>query len=94
MTVKKLLTELGNDDELQWWIAYDQLEPLSDEWLQTGILAATIANAHRTKGKSFKATDFMPVAKSKAQSPDEQKDILNALAGAINQKQIKGEKLK
>ncbi len=45
------------------WMAYSRLEPWGEERgdLRMGIVASTIANVNRPKGKKpFKPQDFMP----------------------------------
>jgi len=61
--------------ELGEWMAYDRLEPIG-EWrgdVRAGIIAATIANASRSKGKRAKPADFMPFLddRPRMMSPDE-----------------------
>ncbi len=41
MTLKRLLLEIG-DDELPLWVAWDQMHPLDDSWLETSTLQATM----------------------------------------------------
>lgn len=37
------------------------MSPWGDDWWQTGVIAATVANAFRAKRKAFKVKDFIPV---------------------------------
>ena len=48
--------------EFAEWLAYYELEPWGEERadLRAGIVASTIANVHRGKGKAFQPGDFMP----------------------------------
>lgn len=49
--------------EFAQWIAVDRLDPLGEDRgdMRAGIVAATIANVHATKGgRVFTAKDFMP----------------------------------
>lgn len=80
-TVKQLLRDLGNDDELLYWIAFDAIDPAPDSWLQTGVVCSTLANCHRSKGRSFKPADFMPKADQKAQTQDEMLEVFKSLPG-------------
>lgn len=48
-----------DSNELTEWIAYSQVEPFPDSWMQTGVVASTIANSNSSK-KKFKPDDFMP----------------------------------
>ena len=44
-------------------MAYERIEPFGEDRgdLRAGIVASTIANAHRSKGKrAFKPSEFMP----------------------------------
>jgi hypothetical protein len=51
-------------------MAFFALEPPADPWLQTGVLAAVVANANPyRKGPSARPADFMPTPISFA--PDE-----------------------
>jgi len=45
------------------WMAYYQLEPFGQDRdaINTGIIASTMANIHRSKGqKTYTPTDFVP----------------------------------
>ncbi len=60
--MRELLSRIGSD-ELTEWMAFYQLEPFGDfrSDFRSGLLAATIANANRTKdAKAFTPEDFMP----------------------------------
>lgn len=48
--------------ELQEWLAFDRISPIGDDRddLRAGIIASTVANAHRSRGKAFRPQDFMP----------------------------------
>ena len=49
--------------EFKYWVAYDRLDPYGRDRvdLNSGIIAATIANVNRGKNsKAFVAGDFMP----------------------------------
>ncbi len=62
MPVRELLARVGSD-ELTEWMAFYQLEPFGDMRadLRSGVVAATFANAHRTKdARTFTPEDFMP----------------------------------
>lgn len=56
--------------EISEWIAYDRINPLPDPWLQTGVIAATQANCHRSKGKPYKPGDFTPQPRTEAPQAD------------------------
>lgn len=73
MTVAELLGRISSR-ELTEWIAFAQVEPFGTEVTLLGhaITASTVANANRGKGsKAYKASDFMPEFKKKAQTVDE-----------------------
>lgn len=65
MTVCELQARMGAD-ELREWMAFARLEPFGDlrADLRVGIVASTLANIHRKKGRrAFNAEDFMPYLK-------------------------------
>ena len=58
---------------------YRAIEHWGDDWDQAAIIAATTANAMRSKGRAAKLEDFRPVYKRrKQQSDDEVADALMA----------------
>lgn len=64
MTVRELL-ERTTSQELAEWMAYDRLDPFSEERadLRSGIIASIIANVNRdpkSTPQPFTAQDFMP----------------------------------
>ena len=62
MTVGELLHTMSSK-ELVEWQAYYSIEPFGEERadLRAGIIASTIANVNRPKGKkAYDAEDFMP----------------------------------
>jgi hypothetical protein len=83
------LGELGarmTSEEFTRWLAFDDLEPLPQPWLQTGVVAATTANSFRGKGKPAQATDFMPVRRRRTprQSPKQMMAIMGVFAAMHN----------
>ena len=59
-------------EQMNEWVAYYQVEPFGDQWLQTGTLAAVIYNTLANIAASFggqklqrkdmrEPTDFMPI---------------------------------
>lgn len=61
MTVRRLLGELDSR-ELTEWMAYERVEPFGvvRDNLHAGVVAATVANANRSKSaKPFQPTDFL-----------------------------------
>jgi len=62
MTVGELLDRISSR-ELSEWMAFFGLEPFGEERadLRAGIVASTVANVNRGKGKrAFKPQEFMP----------------------------------
>ena len=77
--LKMTVAELGNrmsSIELQEWVAYQSISGCLDSRqrgdLGAGIVASTIANAHRTSNsKSFNPHDFMPYYEKPKQTPQQ-----------------------
>ncbi|WP_431772178.1 phage tail assembly protein T [Streptomyces cucumeris] len=74
MTVRRLLAETGSR-ELAEWAAYERITgPLDGRRgdVQAAIVAATVANSQRTKGRPLQPKDFIPKwDKPKAMTPEE-----------------------
>lgn len=71
--------------QLLEWVAYAQIEPFGEERadLRAGIVASTIANVHRRPGKpAYRATDFMPKFRRRAQTVEEMGAIFMTAAMA------------
>lgn len=70
------------------WQAYHRLSPIGPERgdLRAGIVAATVANCHRPKGRAaFKPDQFMPkFRRSRRQSDAEIASIIASAFGAFN----------
>ena len=80
--------------ELAEWMQYYELEPFGEERadLRAAIVATTIANSNRRKGKrAFKPADFMPrfEKKEEAQSWEQQLAIVEALNSALGGKDLR-----
>ena len=75
-TVRELESTLGSD-ELAEWISYDRIEPLPNPWLQTGVVASTIANV-MCDGKRLEPIDFVPMQREE-QSVEEMHKRLKLL---------------
>lgn len=59
----RILSEQLTSREITDWIAYEMVEPFGEYRadLRAGIVAATVANVHRPKGRrAFKPEEFMP----------------------------------
>ena len=77
--LKMTVAELGDrmsSRELQEWIAYQSIVGCLDSRqrgdLGAGIVASTVANAHRTSNsKSFNPHDFMPYYEKPKQTPQQ-----------------------
>jgi hypothetical protein len=70
MTVNQMLRAMPAS-ELAEWEAYWRIEPWGEARadLRAGIVASTLANAHRKKGaRPFAPSDFMPYAEKAAPS--------------------------
>lgn len=81
MTVRQLLDSM-TAQELSEWMAYARIEPFDQRRgdARAAIVACTIANAHRGKGRRFKPKDFMlEFEDRKPQSMEEQIAILKAV---------------
>lgn len=74
MTVGEMLARISSR-ELSEWAAYEQLTgPLGGRRgdVQAAIIAATVANAQRSKGRALLPKDFIPKwDKPKAMTPEE-----------------------
>ena len=56
MNVDAMLADM-EPSQFNEWIAYHQLEPWGDEWVQTGTIAAAV---HNSQGQKVSALDFIP----------------------------------
>lgn len=73
MPVGELLARTSSR-ELSEWAAYERIAgPLGSSRadLQAGIIAATVANANRSKGKPSTPTDFIPEWDRRPMSPED-----------------------
>ncbi len=61
MSVLRCQDEVSAGEFLEWMNVY-QRDPWGEERAdyRAGIVAATLANIHRSKGRRFKPDDFMP----------------------------------
>lgn len=91
--IKRLLKEVDSKD-ITDYIAYYQIEPfgVEQDFLQSGIVASTIANVNRGKNtQPFKPSDFVPSsfkAKiSKKQSAEDIKFIFEQMAAKKSKKE-------
>ena len=79
-----------NSREFAEWRAFFELEPWGEERadLRAGIIASTIANVNRSKGKAFSPGDFMPEFDKpvrKHQTPEEMAAVMNLFAKRQNE---------
>lgn len=83
-TRKQLLTEMDSD-ELTWWMAAENVQPLPDSYWQTGVITSTVANCLSGGRKRYQIDDFMPRVKSGTHgglNPEDGKArIMSAFAG-------------
>ena len=87
MTVEDLLSRISSR-ELAEWMAYEQVEGRLGPGradIHAGIIAATVANANRAKGRAARPQDFIPRwDRRRVQSVEEQVKVayrLNAMFG-------------
>jgi hypothetical protein len=77
-------------DELVLWAAAYELEPWGStiEWLQTGVIASTIANCSFGSKGGYKPTDFTPPIGEppKPMSPLDVRNRFKAYAEGFNNK--------
>lgn len=86
MTVEELLSRISSW-ELTEWAAYEEvagpLGPARGD-VQAGIVAATVANAHRSKGKkALSPADFIPEWDRRPQTVEDQLRIVLGLNAAF-----------
>ena len=70
MTVGELLSRISSH-ELSEWMAYAQIEPFGGitDYLGSAIVATTIANVNRGKGRrAYELKDFIPKFRKEAPS--------------------------
>jgi hypothetical protein len=78
------LEETMSGAELTEWMAYEAVDGVLGEQradLRAGIVAATMANCHRSKGPAFKPQDFMPYLEKPKTDPDAALDALRVALG-------------
>ena len=82
MTQGELLLRM-NSNELSEWMAFDRLEHIPNSWLQTGILASTIATCGMAKLKKQPTPeDFMPTYKTKQNPVSSLRAMFSAMDAA------------
>ena len=82
MTVRELLARIDSH-ELSEWIEYYKIDPFGNARsdLQSGIVAATIANANRAKNtQSYQPMDFMPLQEKPKQEESDMQEVMNKMA--------------
>lgn len=80
--------------QLRGWLAYYECEPWGEERadLRAGIVAATVGNVHRGKGRVLSPSDFMPrFGEPRKQTQAEAHAIFAAFAAAHNARQASGD---
>lgn len=75
-------------EQLCEWIAFHNLEPIGDEWRQTGMICATMANVWAGKqGKMLSPEDFMPIARRRVDlTPAQTVVAIRSLFGHIKKR--------
>jgi hypothetical protein len=73
-------------DQFVGWLAYTTIEPFGEERddLRSAIIASTVANSQRAKGKAFTVDDFMPVFNKPEKDWREIKSIFKTFAEQHN----------
>ena len=82
MTVRELLARIDSH-ELSKWIEYYKTDPFGNARsdLQSGIIAATIANVNRGKNtQSYQPSDFMPLQEKPKQEESDMQEVMNIMA--------------
>ena len=82
MTVRELLARIDSH-ELSEWIEYYKTDPFGNARsdLQSGIIAATIANVNRGKNtQSYQPSDFMPLQEKPKQEESDMQEVMNIMA--------------
>lgn len=66
---------------------YKMVEPFGDDWDQAAMVAATVSNSMRTKGRAARLHEFRPRAlrRARVMSDEQQMSVLAAFAAAHNQ---------
>ena len=78
LTVSELLSRCSSS-ELSEWLAFYSVEPFGElrADFRSAVVACTIANSNRGKGKAYKPNDFMPnFEEKKPMTGDEIKSVL------------------
>ena len=83
-----------NSRQYAEWQAEYQLDPWGDERadLRMGIIACTIANVNRAKGRTFKPGDFMPEFDKQAkqrQTPEEMAAVMTRFTTLHNAREAR-----
>jgi hypothetical protein len=74
------------------WVAFAEVEPFGEERadMRAAIVAATIANVNRKKGKApYKVRDFMPVFERRRQTWQEQLRVVEMLNMAFGGRDLR-----
>lgn len=81
--------------EFTEWQKFAEVEPFGEERadLRAAIIASTIANVHRGKGRALKAKDFMPKFEREEKSWQHQLQIVEALNTAFGGLDLRPQKV-
>jgi len=72
LDVNALLQSISGK-QLTEWMAFFELEPFGQEWMQTGMITAMIANVNRDakkRSEPFQPTDFIPGYRKPPEDPE------------------------
>jgi hypothetical protein len=92
MTLKEVQSRVDSA-EFSRWQAYYKVEPFGEERadMRSAVIASTLANIHRGKGKAYTLNDFMiDFSGKEKKSAKEMSDIFSLFAGVHNKKVTNG----
>ena len=66
------MSEIDSEELAEWLVMDRDYHILPDSWVQSGIVASTVANCMAPrKGNPYDHADFMPQMRQRKQSPEE-----------------------
>lgn len=82
-----LLATLSSRQIAEWMVFFSIEGPIGEERadLRAGIIASTLANVNRGKGKPFRPTDFMPYTEKDEDTDGETDDISEQVKNVFTQ---------
>lgn len=66
-------------------VAYHQLYPWGDDWLQTGVVGAAAANSNPYRKTPARVEQFMPKVQKPMQTPQQQANVIMGFLNAMKQ---------